>query len=285
VTAKSSLLSNIGKGTVLSSAKTSSLTNAIAPLVLNYVSKYAKNENFTDGQSANYLDSQKNFGADHVIHKSKVTTHAKETQTRTVDRAFYHEEASSGGDFLKWLLALLLIGGLIWWFAGKGCNTLVAEDITKIEKPRVSTRPASETKQVITESTTTTADRKIEEVTQLETNSADVVNGLRIDVNGNIVDANGKIIAKSGEYSEKDGYYVDVNGKKISLIIKIGKAISGAATKTADDFKDVFTGIFKSRAKVGSTYSLARIIFDDDSHKITNFSKNEVEGLANALKS
>lgn len=276
--AKSSLLGNIGKASGLASGKASSLTNAIAPLALSYVSKYAKGEKFSDAQFANYLFSQKDIISGHSTKND--TVHTK-------DRTVHHEERSSGGGFLKWLLPLLLIGALAWWFGGKGCNTPAAvEDTTKVEQPAVKTKPAVESTRTVTETTTTaTANRDVKEVTQLKTISADAISGLRIDENGNIVDANGNIIAKSGEYSEKDGYYVDASGKRIGLLNKIGKAIGGAATKTADAFKDVFTGIFKSKEKVGSTYSLARIVFDDESHKITNFSKNEVEGLANALKS
>lgn len=280
--AKSTLLGNIGKASGLASGKASSLTNAIAPLALSYVSKYAKGEKFTDGQFANYLDSQKNLISDHSTTRNE-TVHTKETKAYTADRAVHHEERSSGGGFLKWLFPLLLIGALAWWFGGRGCNTPAMEDTTKVEEPAVKTAPAAQRTRTVTE-TTTTADRKVEEVTKIETSSVDAVSGLRIDENGNIVDANGNIIARSGEYSEKDGYYVDASGKRIGLLNKIGKAIGGAATKTADAFKDVFTGIFKSKEKVGSTYSLARIVFDDESHKITNFSKNEVEGLANALK-
>lgn len=276
--AKSSLLGNIGKASSLAAGKTSTLTNALAPLALSYVSKYAVGEKFDDAQFAHYLDGQKS----NFIDKSTTTTHATK---QTSERVVQHEERSSGGGFLKWLLPLLLIGGLLWWIAGKGCNTPSVEDTTKVEQPAVKTSPVEPTKPVATTSTTTSTDRTVDNTAKIETTATEAVTGLRIDENGNIIDADGNIIAKSGEYSEKDGYYVDANGRKIGLLNKIGKAIGGAAVKTADAFKDVFTGIFKSKEKVGSTYSLARIVFDEESHKITNFSKNEVEGLANALKS
>jgi len=95
---------------------------------------------------------------------------------------------------------------------------------------------------------------------------------------------NGKILAAKGQYKEMDGYYVDNEGKKIGLLSKIGAAVSGVATKTADGFKKVFSNLFKGKEKVGSTYLLTKIEFDDTSHKITDFSKGEVEGLASALK-
>jgi len=289
--AKSTLLGNIGRASGLASSKSSSLVNAVAPLALSFVSKYAKGENFTDEQFANYLDGQKKFVSNDSTRRNE-TVHARETRTTAPERVVHHEERSSGGGFLKWLLPLLLIGALAWWFLGKGTNTATT-DKNKMEESSVTTDNKTETRaeRETTSATTTTStevsnvvNRKMEDGTKLATNAAEPLSGLRIDEHGNIIDGDGNIVAKSGEYSEKDGYYVDANGNRIGLLDKIGKAISGAATKTAEAFKDVFTGIFKSKEKVGSTYTLDRIVFDNTSHKITDFSKNEVEGLASALK-
>ncbi|MDA7501907.1 OmpA family protein, partial [Chitinophagales bacterium] len=109
---------------------------------------------------------------------------------------------------------------------------------------------------------------------------------IHVDATGNLVDGKGKVLAKAGEFSEKDGYYVDKNGNKLGAILKkIGEAIGGAAEKTADFFSDTFGGMFKKKEAVGSTYTMSNIQFEDAGHKITNFSKNEVQGLAKALQS
>ena len=131
--------------------------------------------------------------------------------------------------------------------------------------------------------------------------------GLTVDADGNLL-KDGKLFMKAGEFSIKDGEYFDKDGKSLGLLQKVGKAIgdagkavggavgdagkavggavAGAAGKTADAFKDVFGGMFKKKASGTSVaaYSLSDIVFDSESHKITTFSKNEVMGLAAALK-
>ncbi len=131
--------------------------------------------------------------------------------------------------------------------------------------------------------------------------------GLTVDADGNLL-KDGKLFLKAGEFSVKDGEYFDKDGKSLGLLQKVGKAIgdagkavggavgdagkavggavAGAAGKTADAFKDVFGGMFKKKASgtAVAAYSLSDIVFDSESHKITTFSKNEVMGLAAALK-
>lgn len=131
--------------------------------------------------------------------------------------------------------------------------------------------------------------------------------GLSVDDAGNLV-RDGKILLKKGEFSVKDGEYYGADGKKLNFLEKVGKAVgdagkavggavgdagkavggavAGAAGKTADAFKDVFGGMFKKKKDGGAVaaYGLSDIVFDAESHKITSFSKNEVMGLASALK-
>jgi len=116
------------------------------------------------------------------------------------------------------------------------------------------------------------------------TNAANGATSFSVNASGDLVDENGNLIAKAGAFSFKDGDYLDAEGKKIGVLEKIGNAIGGAATKSADAVKKVFTGLFKSKEKVGTTYLMSKIVFDEKSHRITDFSKGEVEGLAAALK-
>ncbi len=116
-----------------------------------------------------------------------------------------------------------------------------------------------------------------------------------VDKAGNLVSSTGEVIAKKGEFSVVNGKYMDKDGKEINLLAKIGGAIGGAAKatagavgaaagKTADAFKGMFGGLFSKKEKVGSTYTLTDIEFNKENHRISNFSKAEVEGLAAALK-
>ena len=117
-----------------------------------------------------------------------------------------------------------------------------------------------------------------------------------VDADGNLVDANGKIVFKAGEFEVVDGYYVDKDGNRIGKFFKkvgdaienaaekTAEAVEGAAGKTADAFKTVFSNLFTKKESTGTVYTLADIEFNKESHRITDFSKAEVEGLAQALQ-
>jgi len=106
---------------------------------------------------------------------------------------------------------------------------------------------------------------------------------LKVDKDGNLVDENGKILYKKGEFKEENGYYVDTEGNKIGFFKRIGRAIGDAAEATADAFKNIFTGLFSSEDKVGTSYKVSRMDFNKDNHRLTYFSKQEFEGLVAAL--
>jgi outer membrane protein OmpA-like peptidoglycan-associated protein len=107
---------------------------------------------------------------------------------------------------------------------------------------------------------------------------------LSVDKEGNLVGVDGKILFKKGEFTTVDGYYLDKEGNKIGFFKKIGKAIGDAAEATAEAFKDVFTGIFSKADKVGTTYKISRMDFNQDDHRLSYYSKPEFEGLVAAVK-
>lgn len=110
---------------------------------------------------------------------------------------------------------------------------------------------------------------------------------LKVDDNGNLVDGAGKVIYKKGDYVKKNGFYYDKQGNKLGRIWdKIVAAVSNAAEKTVEGMKNLFSGMFAKKGKAGatSTYLLNDIVFNKENHRIENFSKAEVEGLAAALK-
>ncbi len=133
-----------------------------------------------------------------------------------------------------------------------------------------------------------------------------------VDAAGNLVSSTGEVMAKKGEFSIKDGMYLDADGNELNFMQKLGNAakgaagavgdagkavggavgdagkavggaVAGAAGKTKDAFVGLFSGMFSDKAKTGSTYGLHDIEFNKENHRITNFSKSEVEGLAAAL--
>lgn len=107
---------------------------------------------------------------------------------------------------------------------------------------------------------------------------------LSVDANGNLVDGSGKILFKKGEFKQEGKYYVDNKGNKIGFFTKLGNAIGDAAQKTAEAFKNTFSGMFAKKAEVGGTYKLTRMDFHKENNRLTYYSKPEIEGLVDAIK-
>jgi len=107
-----------------------------------------------------------------------------------------------------------------------------------------------------------------------------------VDEAGNLVDADGKIAFNKGDFTvAEDGSYVDKKGNVIGRALKsVGKAIGSAAGATGSFFKNSFNKMFKKEAGAETVYDLSDITWNPDNNRITDFSKDEVEGLANALK-
>jgi len=127
-----------------------------------------------------------------------------------------------------------------------------------------------------------------------------------VDASGNLLNKKGNLIKKKGEFKLEGGYYVDNNGKTIQRQIdktkeKINKKVDGAkkkvkaaasgtkkavtvaADRTKESVKNNFNDLFNTKA-VGTIYPLSEIEFDKSSHRITNFKKEDVEGMAASLK-
>ena len=138
-----------------------------------------------------------------------------------------------------------------------------------------------------------------------------------VDADGNLRNKKDQIVKNKGEFKLEGGYYVDNAGNTIKRNIdktkdkinnKVGEtkdklgeaasntkeamsnaadktkaAVTNAAEKTTESVKANFKELFNTKA-VGTTYELSEITFNKESHRITNMSKADVEGLAAALK-
>ncbi len=138
-----------------------------------------------------------------------------------------------------------------------------------------------------------------------------------VDANGNLLNKKHQLVKKKGEFKLEGGYYIDNNGETIKRNIdktkdKINKtvdntkgkmkdaaadtknkiknaasnskkAVTLAANRTTESVKANFNELFNTKA-VGTIYPLTEIKFDPKSHRITDFKKEDVEGMAAALK-
>ena len=126
---------------------------------------------------------------------------------------------------------------------------------------------------------------------------------LSVNAAGDLVNKAGDVIAKKGEFKVAgDGSFLDKDGNKFGAMVekvkdavgnaaeatgdaakKVGGAVAGAAGKTVDAMSGMFGKMFSKEAGAQSSYNLNDISWDEG-HKITNFSKEEIQGLAAALK-
>lgn len=347
---QSSILDKVIGMTSLGKSAGGTLLKFLAPVIVNKLSGLIFKNNLTAQKLVNYLTGQKSSVLGAVPGLSNILGFSadRSTSTSTSHNHTSSTGGSNGGGFLKWLLPLLLLGGLAW-FLMKGCNNKTATtDDHKVETTKVTTTDHTNTKvkdmpsttSTTPSTTTTTAPAKIKTLDYTKFRfvaNGDILdqdgvviykngeyaldaNGNLIDLDGrilvpmasipttwktnlksqlgeyagvklvlddqgNLVDPNGKIILKKGEFQEKDGYYYDKNGNKLGRIwSKIIKAIGDGAKKTVDGMKNLFTGMFRKAPGAKKTYTLSQIEFNKENHRITNFSKAEVEGLAAALK-
>lgn len=120
---------------------------------------------------------------------------------------------------------------------------------------------------------------------------------------GDLVDGDGNIVSKKGEFEVKNGFFYDSEGNKLgrawSKFVKMLKDAGAAAKEMVGDAKEaagaavantkeamtnLFSGMITKKEGATTAYSLTNIEFNEEGNRITNFSKNEVEGLAEALK-
>lgn len=351
---QSSILDKLIGMTSLGKGAGGSLLKLLAPIVVNKLAGLVFKNNMSAQGLVSYLTGQKSGIMSALPALGSVLgfsgNNTSSSSTSYESRSTSTGGSGGGGNMLKWLLPLLLLGGLLW-FLSRGCNkkeTVDTTTTTKVETPSTHTATHSGTtaKKADTHTSTHTAthtdathstgatvdfgkytfstngdildadgsvrykagDYSLDATGNLVDNNGRILvrasaiptgwkthlkshlgqyagTKLELDANGNLVDGMGKIIIKKGDFVEKDGYYYDKQGNKLGRIWgKIIKAIGDGAKKTAEGMKSLFSGMFKKAPGAKTTYTLSKIEFNPESHRITDFSKAEVEGLASALK-
>ncbi len=299
-------LKNVIGSTGLDSGSASKLMNIATPLALGSLGKVVQDKNLDASGLQSYLKSQSLSVVDSgTTHKAAASVERKAVQR------------SSGGGIMKWLIPLFLLLAAAWFFmqdrngnvgmteakevvttpSSRGTDATASTTTTQAAATHTHADGTTHSGAAHGDAATTDAAQSVVDAGKNAAQSAAGKMGVTVDGAGNLVDRNGKILYNKGEFMIKDGEYFDMNGKKLNLLEKLGKvvgdagkavggAVAGAAGKTADAFKDVFGGMFKKKSsgEAVAAYGLSDIVFDTESHKITSFSKNEVQGLAAALK-
>ncbi len=314
----SSIFNILGKVTGLTRGSSGSLMGLLAPIAMNVIGRQIKKKSLNAGGLKDMLSGQRGYVQSGIPQDARsILGFADTGKTTTTTSTTHATETKSGGGLMKWLLPLALLLAALWFLTrmggcgGTGTTTAVDADADKTTTTTTTHSSGTHThadgtvhsNDAHTHSAGDAAGKVVDKAAEIGSNAADGVKGAAdkvaagvagaagaaatymVDAAGNLVDGDGKILFKKGDFMEKDGYYVDKDGNKIGQILgKVKDAVVGAAEKTADAFKNLFSGMVTKKAGSESTYSLTKIQFDPENHKITSFSKAEVEGLAAALK-
>ncbi len=256
---RSSIETSLEEKTGMEKHQSNLLNKLITPLALGHVSKLGNRENMTDAQFSNYLKSEMTNLMNPEERKTADANNARRSR-----EAKKEENPIEAPVWLKWLIPALGAAALIWWSGQKACSSSIDGVAEKTEiKAEKSDAPSSQKTQKTNSTETESMHTKRE--------------GWYVNDNGDLIDANGEISKKAGAFSVTGGYYVDTNGKSLS-------PVNNPLDKSTDEFKKNFSNMFMNKKSVGTRYTLSQIEFDKTSHTIKQFSKREVEGLANALR-
>jgi len=103
-------------------------------------------------------------------------------------------------------------------------------------------------------------------------------------INATVDKTKAKLSETADKTKAKIGEAAGDTKEKLSKAVGSTKeAVSSAASITAAGVKDNFNKLFNTKA-VGTSYALHDIAFDAKSHRIIKMSKEEIEGMAAALK-
>jgi len=281
---KSGLLDMLLKATGINKSGGSSLMSFLAPIVINKLAGYVFKNKLNASGLSSYLNDQKGGIMSMVPGLGNVL--GGSSASANLGSSTHTSSESSGGGFLKYLLPLLLLGGLAWWFMNKGGEkTEVTSTKTEMTDNKKSTTEVTKSTKV-----TENSDGNGKVVATPTTSS------YSLNSNGDLVNASGSIAVAKGSYKLDDaGNLVGEGGRIIMPAASIGSdllakikgilGMVGSAGATLEQMKAMFGDMIVKKAGAKSSYGLSQIKFNQENHKIENFSKAEVMGLAEALKS
>lgn len=261
-------LTNIGG---LSKGSSSMLMKFLAPVIMNKLAGMVSSKKMNASGLSSYLLGQKS-AVNKVSGLSSLLGFADKTTSTTTSRVEKRSTVTTGGSnnnnnkggglgLLKWLLPLLALGALAWFLSQGGCGDKKVET-KKVETTKVESHDGHN------HGTTTTTTVVADDHSGAHAPGHSADDGHRHDAPGHAATTTTttveKIEGKTGE--------VVSNGTK-------------ATTKTVEEMKTIFINMFEKKAGAKTNYTLNDIQFDKEGHKITSFTKSEVVGLANALKS
>ncbi len=284
---QSGILDMILKATGIGKSGGSSILSFLAPIVINKLAGIVFGEKMSASGLSKYLGNQKSDIMGLVPGMSTLlggSSAVNETVGAVSGSSNNNDDSGGGIGFLKYLLPLLFLGAIGYWWMNKDKAATTDIDTTKTE---ITTGQKDvEPKKVIT----TSRDNE----TKVSTGETAAITGYSVNANGDIVDENGKVLFANGTYElDAKGNLINKVNKRIVLPAasisrdlgdKISSILSGLSTTvTMEDMKSIFGDMIMKKS-TRTSYGLSNIEFNKEDHKISNFSKAEVMGLAEALK-
>lgn len=267
-----SIMNILGKVTGLSRSSSGSLMGLLAPIVINFIGKRIKNKALDAVGLKNMLSGQRDYISKGIPADARGMLGF--ANTNNSDRVASSAPAKSGGGgILKFLLPLLILGGLWYFLMGPGKSSEKAE-VSATETTTTATttsNSASTTATTSTSNTHTHADGTVHSgdhshSTTTEQDAANTAAGavtdaataagneakLMVNAAGDLVDQNGKVHYKKGEFTiGENGVFLDKDGNRIRVFLeKVKDVIEGAGDKIKGAGSKIKEGVKDAGAKV-----------------------------------
>jgi len=297
---QSGILDMVLKSTGLGKGAGGSLLSLLAPIVINKLAGIVMGRNMNAGQLNSYLSDQKSEvmglvpGLGGLLGgnvKESVAAAAGSAKAATATAS----KGGSGGGIFKYLLPLALLALAAWYFTkDKGTTTETTNtEVTTGANTETTTATSTTTtttqtadKAATTNATATTATAEGASTTL----SADDLKSYTFGANGDMLTGSGSVAYPAGSYDiDANGNLINSDGRVIAPAASLGgdfmaKLKASLSTFKLEKMKLMFADMIVKKEGANSSFGLSDIVFNPENHKITNFTKSEVIGLAEALK-
>lgn len=292
---QSSLLDLITNATPLGRNSSSSFMNLLAPMVMGMLGKQVKTRGLDAPGLMNLLGDQRSIVENALPAGFSSALGLAADRVKSSATSSPNVEEKKGGGIMKFLIPLLLIGALGFFLSRSACAGDVDfkeaywQDIdgNLVNKKGEVIAAAGEYKEMdgyFVDNEGEKIVRKLDVAKEKFNNAADKTNAAIKNTGEKIGDVAENAKEKIGEASANAKVKLDSAAVKTKdALSNAGEKIGDAAGVTKEAMTAQFNKLFNTKA-VGTTYALSDIAFNPESHRITNMSKAEVEGLAEALK-